>query len=208
LDPDDASAHQWFAEDISGIGGREQEALAEMTRAHQIDPLSTIISVSICGVLVSARNYDGALELCKKVTAENPEFYMTHYFMGLAYWGKRMYPQVIEEFKAAGQLSGAKQDAEFAAALEQGYRLSGWKGALGKAIEFLKALRKSGHAPPYMIGAFYADLGDKEHAFEWLNIAFQEHDDDLIALKTDFQLDSIRSDPRFAELVRKVGLLQ
>jgi len=86
--------------------------------------------------------------------------------------------------------------------------LSGWKGALRKAIEVQEAQRKSGYASPYRIATLDADLGDKEHAFEWLNVAYREHNDALISLKSDFTLDSLRSDPRFSELVRKVGLPQ
>ena len=141
--------------------------------------------------------------------ADNPTFPVVHNDLASAYWGKRMFPQVIEEIKIAAKLSGNnKDDLEFASALEQGFRSSGWKGALGKAIEVSKAQRKNGYASPYDIAGLYADLGDKEHAFEWLNIAFQEHNRGLIRLKTDFLMDSLRSDPRFAELVSKVGLPQ
>ena len=106
------------------------------------------------------------------------------------------------------QFSGDKNHLEFASALNQGFRASGWKGAVSKAIEVLKAQRKSGYASPYRIAQLYAELGDKEHAFEWLNVAYNERDDGLISLKIQFILDSLRSDPRFAELVRKVGLPQ
>ena len=131
-----------------------------------------------------------------------------HESLAIAYWGKRMYPQVIEEYKTWARLSEDKNNIEFAAALEQGFRSSGWKGTLGKAIEALKAQRKSGYASPYYIARLYADLGDKEHAFEWLNIAYQEHDRLLIWLKTDDSMDLLRSDPRFTELVHKVVLTE
>jgi tetratricopeptide (TPR) repeat protein len=208
LDPSDASAHQWFSEAIGFIGGREQETLAEATRAQQLDPLSPIIGISVGNAFLTARDFDRAIEIYKKVAADNPEFSRAHFFMGLAYWGKRMYPQVIEEFKIADQLSGDKKDAEFTAALEQGFKESGWKGALRKAVAVSEAQRKSSYSSPYRIGVLYAQLGDKDRAFEWLNIAYQEHDGLLIGLKTDYQLDSIHLDPRFAEFVRKLGLPQ
>jgi tetratricopeptide (TPR) repeat protein len=208
LDPSNATAHQWFAEAISAIGGREQEALAEITRARQLDPLSPIVNSAFCSVQISARDFDGAIETCKKVAIDFPEFGRAHTFLGVGYWGKRMYPQAIEEFKTAGRLSGDKNEQEFAAALEDGFRASGWKGASNKAAEVLKAQRKRAYVPPSRIAEFYAEMGDKEHAFEWLNIGLQEHGADMLALKTDFSLDPIRSDPRFAELVRKVGLPQ
>lgn len=93
-----------------------------------------------------------------------------------------------------------------ASALEQGYRSAGWKGALSKAIEARKAQRKTGYSSAHNIATLYADLGDKDEAFKWLNTAYQERDLGLVGLKTDFLLDLLRSDPRLAELVRKVGL--
>ena len=119
-----------------------------------------------------------------------------------------MYPQVIEEWKVFGQLSGDRNDSDFAAALEQGFRSAGWKGALAKGIETRLAQRKTDYFSAYDIASLYADLGDKDQAFRWLNTAYQEHSPEMEGLKTDFLLDPIRSDPRFAELVRKVGLPQ
>jgi len=119
-----------------------------------------------------------------------------------------MYPQVIEEWKAKGQLSGDRNESVFASALEQGFRSAGWKGALTKGIEARQAQRKIGYSSAYEIAGLYADLGDKEQAFRWLNTAYQERDWLLVSLKTNFLLDPLRSDPRFAELVLKVGLPQ
>jgi len=208
LDPNDATAHQWYAYAIAEIGGREQEAIAEINRAHQLDPLSPIISTQVGEVRVNVRQYDEAIVICKKVANENPTFARSRFCLARAYWGKRMYPQVIEELRAYGQLSGNRNDSDFVSAMGQGFRSAGWKGALRKAIEVREAQRKSGYASPYRIATLYADLGDKEHAFEWLNVAYQEHNNELISLKIDFTLDSLRSDPRFSELVRKVGLPQ
>ena len=82
------------------------------------------------------------------------------------------------------------------------------KGALNKSIETLQAQRKTGYSSAYFIAQAYADLGEKDQAFQWLNTTYEEHDEHLMWLKTDFVLDPIRSDPRSAELVRKVGLPQ
>jgi eukaryotic-like serine/threonine-protein kinase len=208
LDPNDATAHQWYAMDIGRIGGREQEALAEINRAHQLDPLSPIISKVVGDIQVTARQYDEAIVGCKKLADENPTFAPVHYCLLRAYWGKRMYPQVIEEWKAYGQLSGDRNRSEFASAAEQGFRSAGWKGAVTKGIQTRLAQRKIGYSSAYDIAELYAQLGDKDQAFRWLNTACQEHDWLVESLRTDFSLDPIRSDPRFAELVRKVGLPQ
>ena len=208
LDANDATAHQWYAYDIGAIGGKEQEAFAEANRAHQLDPLSPIISMDVGVAHLAAEQYDEAIAICKKVANENPTFGAAHRCLANGYWGKHMYPQVIEEWKTFGQLSGDQNESEFALAMEQGFHSAGWKGALTKGIEALKARRKTGYSSAYDIAELYAELGDKEQAFQWLNTAFQERDGDLLELKTDSQLDPLRSDPRFAELVRKVGLPQ
>jgi tetratricopeptide (TPR) repeat protein len=208
LDPNDATAHQWYAQDIGWIGGRPQEAIAEINRAHQLDPQSPIISLQVGQVHAMAREYDEAIVICKKLANENPTFAVVHSCLARASWGKRMYPQVIEEWKAFGQLSGDRNESDFASAMEQGFRSAGWKGALTKGIETLQAQRKTGYTSAYRIAELYADLGDNDQAFRWLNTAYQERDWLLLGLKTDFLLDPLHSDPRFAELVRKVGLPQ
>ncbi|HZP23007.1 MAG TPA: protein kinase [Terriglobales bacterium] len=207
LDPNDATAHQWFAEDLALIGGRDKEAMAEATRARQLDPLSPIIRASELTAHVAARRYDEAIAIGSKLANEDPTFAPVHVYLAKAYWGKRMYPQAIEEWKTYAQLDGDRNDADFAAAMEQGYRSGGWKGAVAKGIEVRLAQRKSGYVSPYQIATLYAELGDKDAAFRWLETAYQERDGQgMISLKTDFVLDPLRSDPRFAELVKKVGL--
>jgi tetratricopeptide (TPR) repeat protein len=92
--------------------------------------------------------------------------------------------------------------------MEQGYRSGGREGALRKGIETVLAQRKAGEASAYSIATMYAELGEKDQALRWLNTSFEEREQDLLGLKTDSSFDLIRSDPRFAELVRKVGLPQ
>ena len=208
LDPNDATGHWWYAFSIGLIGGREQEALAEINRAHQLDPQAAIISASAGYVHIYARRYDEAISACKKVANEDPAFAIAHSCLRDAYWGKGMYPQVIEESKAYAQLSGDRNESEFASALEQGFHSAGWNGALAKGIEIRQRQRKSGYSSAYFIASMYAELGDGDRAFPWFDTAYQERDFNLLGLRTDFSLDPIRSGPRFAELVRKVGLPQ
>jgi serine/threonine protein kinase/Tfp pilus assembly protein PilF len=210
LDPSDASAHQWFAADLAYVGGREQESIDEVTRARQLDPLSPSIGSEQAEVYRCSRQFDKAVEICKKVIADNPTFGFVHRALALANWGKRKYPETIQEFKTAAQLDGDKNTAEFAASMEIGFRAGGWPGALRKGIEVSLVQRKtsSDFTSSYRIAQLYADLGDKDHAFEWLNTACQEHDWLVIGVRTDFTMDSLRSDPRYIELVRKIGFPQ
>jgi eukaryotic-like serine/threonine-protein kinase len=208
LDPNDASALQWYAFDIGMIGGREQDALSESNRARQLDPLSPTIGFESGLIHIMARQYDDAVATCKKVAGQNPTFAPARFCLARAYWGKRMFPQAIEEFRTSGQLSGDRNESEFASALDKGFRSSGWKAALTEGIAIGQSQRKNGYFSAYRIAQLYADLGDKDQAFHWLNIACQERDFFLFGLMTDFSLDPLHSDPRFAELVRKVGLPQ
>jgi len=208
LDPNDATAHQWHAQALAAIGGREQEALAEINLAHELDPLSPTISYAVGDVYISQRKYDEAMVVCEKLAGEEPTFPPAHFCLAQAYWGKRMYPQVIEKFKAGGRVSGDQNDVAFAAALENGFRSANWKGAVMKGIEVRLAQRKNVYFSASDIASLYADVGEKDQAFHWLDLAYQEHDRNLIFLKTLYLFDPLRSDSRFAELVRRVGLPQ
>jgi len=206
LDANDVAAHRWYARDINSIGGREKEAISEANRAFELDPLSPINAVTVGTVYNTGRRYDEALAVCKKVANENPTFAGAHLCLAHAYWGKGMYPKVINEFTVYSHLSGDRNSSDFASAMGQGYRSAGWRGALSKALETRLAQRKTGYSSPYEIAALCANLGDKERAFKWLDVAYQERDLGLLSLKTDFLLDPLRPNPRLAEVVRKVGL--
>jgi adenylate cyclase len=208
LDPNDAHAHERYADNLSMIGGREKEALAEVNRAHELDPRSPAITKEIGFVYIAARQFDEGIAVCKKLSEENPTFADAHRCLVIGYWAKHMYPQIIEEQRIYGRLSGDPDAIAFASALDQGFHAGGWKAALAKCIEIAPAQRKNGAWSAYTVATLYAELGDKERAFEWLNTAFREHDEELMGLKTDYALDPIRADPRFAGLVRKVGLPQ
>ncbi len=210
LDPNDATAHQWFSQDLSYIGGRAQEAIDEANRAHELDPLSPIIGLAQAGAYASDRQFDKAIEFSRKIIADNPTFGRAHGPLASSYWGKHKYPEAIQEFKTDAQLEGDKGFAEFAAALDAGFHSGGWPAALRKAIEVSLTQRnaKTSYVSPYQIAGLYADLGDKDHAVAWLNTAYQEHDTSLVGLRTDFTMDSLRSDPRYADLVRRIGLPQ
>jgi TolB-like protein len=210
LDPSDATAHQWFSENLAYIGGRAQESIDEANRAHQLDPLSPIIGHAQGEAYYADRQFDKAIEMEKKVLVDNPTFGAAHMGLAVSYWGEHKYPQTIQEYGTAAQLEGDKNMAEVAAALDACFHSGGWLSALRKAIAVSLAQRKAKgeYVSSYVIAQLYADLGDKDHAFEWLNTTYQEHDGSLLGLRTDFTLDSLRSDPRYTELVRKIGFPQ
>ena len=205
LDPNDATAHQWYAEALSQLG-RHEEALAEIHRAHELDPLSPVITRVIGGTLLDAGQYDRAIQVCKQLVQDNPTFPIGHDCLFYAYWAKRMYPQAVEEFSIESRLTGNLDDIELADAMGRGFRSAGWNGSLASAISVLEARRRTGYVSPFTIARLYADMGEKDKAFDWLDTAWREHDRLLLGLNVSPGLDNVRSDPRFAELVRKVGL--
>ena len=206
LDPNDSIARMWYAEDLANIGGHEAEAMQEIDRAQQLDPLSLIVATNTGFVRVYLRRYDEAITACDKLAHSDPTFARSHWCLFYAYWGKHDYAKAVEEFKLYAQLSTSQDDLDFASALERGFHAGGWKTAIRQALEVRLAQRKHGYASPFEIATYYADLGEKEPAFQWLDTAYHEHDYGMESLKTDFKLDPLHSDPRFDELVRKVGI--
>jgi eukaryotic-like serine/threonine-protein kinase len=208
LDPDDGTTHFWYAQDLNWIGGRDEEALSEANRAFQLDPLSPIKAVTVGTVYNTQRRYDDAIAACKKLTNENPTFAGAHLCLAQAYWGKGMYAKVVTEFNEYGRLAGDRASSEFASALTKGYREDGWKGALAQALKARLLQHRRGYVSPYEMATLYANLGDKQSAFKSLEAAYQARDIGLMRLNTDFLLDPLRSDARFAEMAGKVGLRQ
>jgi serine/threonine protein kinase/TolB-like protein len=206
LDPGDATAHQWLSQSLSYIG-RAREAIEEGNRARELDPLSPIIGYAQAEAYLFDRQFDKAIGMYEKLSAENPSFGVTHNGLALAYWGEHKYPQTIQEFKTYAKLAGDKNYAEYADALDAGFRSGGWHSAAHKAIDVLLAQHraKTNYLAPFMLAELYAEVGDKDRAFEWLNTAYQEHCTYVCLIPTDFAFDSLRSDARYAEFARKVG---
>ena len=123
--PSSATRDQWFSQSLASIGGRAQEAIDEANRAYQLDALSPIIGFAQGVAYSSDRQFDKAIELYKKVIADNPTFAPAQSGLALAYWGEHKYPQALQGFKTSAQFAGDKNYAEFAAALDAGFRSGG-----------------------------------------------------------------------------------
>jgi len=210
LDSSDATAHQWYGQQLAAIGGRVRESIEEGNRAHELDPLSPTIGFAQADAYSYARQYDRANELYAKVIADNPTYGEVHLELADSDWAQHKYPQSIQEFATTAHLLGDKNMAEFAAALDAGIRSGGWPDALHKGIEVSLAQRKAknGYVSSYLIAQMYGDLGDKDHAFEWLDIAAHDPDPGFRYLPADPVLNSLHSDPRYTALVRKIGFPQ
>jgi serine/threonine-protein kinase len=199
LNPNYASVHQWYAEYLATMG-RHEEAIAEAKLAREIDPLSLIINTVEGFILYLAREHDLAIEKLQKTLEMDSNFARAHLYLGQAYVEKKRYDEAIEEFQKAATLSG--DSAETLALLAYANAMSGRKGEAQKIVSELSN-RKS--APPYWVALAHTALKEKDQALVRLEDAYESRYLWLVFFNVDPKFDSLRSDPRFAELVRRVG---
>ena len=204
LNPGYATAHHWYALCLAEMG-RHDEAMAEAERAQKLDPLSLIISTPLGSTFYHARQYDRAIEEGQKTLEMDPTFIPAHWLLGLAYAQKRMYKKAIAEEQMAIDLS-AGSSSIFAACLGNIYSLSGKRGEAKRILDELHKLSKQRYVSPYGIALIYVGLGEKDQAFEWLDKAYDKRDHWLVWLKVEPLLDSLRSEPRFTALLKKMNL--
>lgn len=194
LKPNYATARQWYS-DFLAEEDRPQEAMAEIKRAQQIDPLSPVINATFGERLLYAREYDQAIEQLLKTLEIDPDFFLGRYLLALTYEQKGMYRQAIAELtKAKEQFGGGVM---YAGALGHIYAVSGDKAGARKILNELIRTDPDGE---YAIAIIYAGLDQKRQALQWLQRVHKKVGVGL--LKTDRRLDNLRSEPKFAELLR------
>jgi Flp pilus assembly protein TadD len=206
LNPNDPRPHEFYSWYLAPMG-RIDQAIAEAKRGQQLDPVSPEAYFFLGSVLVFARQYDQAIEQLRSGIELEPTYWYAHYFLGRAYEQKGRLPEAIAEFQRALELE--QDNAENWSNLGHAYALSGKRAEAQKIIDHLKEVSAHSYVAPYNVAAIYAGLGDNEQAFAWLDRAYTDRSSFLaIYFKTDVRLDNLRSDPRFAELLRRVGLPQ
>jgi tetratricopeptide (TPR) repeat protein len=186
--------------------GRFDEALSEMKRALELDPISLEKTAAIGEVLYHQRRYDQAIEQYRRTLEIDANSGFTHWALGRAFLAQGKYSEAIPEFQTAIPLSGDSPDEP--AELARAYALSGKRDDAQKILELLKAFPEHKHVAPTVIASIYGALGDKTQAFVFLDKAYRERDFILVMLNVEPMFDPLRSDPRFAELSRRVGLPQ
>ena len=202
LNPNYATAHQWYGEFLMAMG-RFDEARAALKRAQEIDPISPIINAEQGLPFYYARHYDQAIEQFHKALEIVPEFVPLRHYLYSAYIQKGMGEEALAEAIIIRNLTGASPEA--IAALKEAYAESGIKGISHHEFAKFKERLRYTYVSPYSIAGYYARFGDKDQTFAWLERAYQERDRFLIFLKVDFW-DNIRSDPRFTDLLRRMKL--
>ena len=205
LNPNYATAHQWYSEYLTAMG-RFEEALAEIRRAKEIDPLSPIVNAGEVWTLYFARRYDEAIAQGLKIVEMNPEFAEIHEYLKRCYDQKGMYREAIAARQTRRKLAGfdSPETAALKAAADASNRDVYWRKRLEQETD--DAHREM--PANYDTAEIFAQLGEKEKAFEWLEKAFQERIYTMMYLKVAPNLDPLRSDPRFDDLLRRAGLVQ
>jgi TolB-like protein/Flp pilus assembly protein TadD len=201
LNPNYATAHQWYALNLA-VGQRYSEAIAEVRKAEEVDPLSLIINANVAWVLYFARHYDEVIAQSRKALELDPNFASTHWILAQAYRQKGMYSEAIAEFQKAVVLSNG--DPVRKAVLGHCYAVAGKRDEAQKIVDELVETSKRRYFPPYFIALIYVGLNEKDRAFEWLEKAFAERSPGLTFLKAEPMFDPVRADPRFEGLVQKV----
>jgi serine/threonine-protein kinase len=203
LNPNYATAHQWLAEHLSALK-RNDEATAEIRRALELDPLSVIMNRIYGDILVDGRKYDEAIAQYQKTLDLDPNFPTAHYFLGRAYEFKGMYDQAVAEYTKSQGVSIIPP--EQIQKLKDAYARSGWKAYLQMSIDMLLPDSQRTLFPPFAIATFYARLGNNDEAMKWLEKGYEEREFRMTLLSVSQEFDGMRSDPRFRELVRRMGL--
>lgn len=200
LSPNNATAHQFYGNLLFQLG-RHEESSTEFRRALEIEPLM-LTSNRLYGLsLLYARKYDEAVAQLKRTLELDASFAPAHDSLAQVYFVKGSYAESVEEFAKSQELSGEPQNAALA---RESFARAGWQG-------FLQAM--TGEPRPakltsYSAATFHAALGEKDKAFAALNKAYEDREFYISLLKVDQRLDTLRTDSRFADLLRKVGLLQ
>jgi TolB-like protein/DNA-binding winged helix-turn-helix (wHTH) protein/Flp pilus assembly protein TadD len=205
LNPSDARTHHWYAGYLMYMG-RFEDGISEARRARDLDPLSLPLNNALAGRLLVASRYDEALAQVQKTLELNPNFAPAHQTLGWAYLHRGKREEAILEFRKALQLSGT-DDADLVLDLGFAYATAGNGQEARRILAKLKKLHQRGLVPSGSIAILYGALGELNEAFAWLEKAYEERDPQLTYLTVPGRrFDPLRHDPRFQQLVHRIGL--
>jgi eukaryotic-like serine/threonine-protein kinase len=203
LNPCYPTANHYYAECLMTMG-RHAEALTRMKKSLELDPLSLIINVAIGWAYYHARQYDQAVEQLLRTVELDPNYPMTFWILGLLYRKTARYDLAISAGEKAVSLSGGSPLMR--AALAQSHAEAGWPKDARQILDDLTKLAQHKYVAPHFFAGIHIGLQENERAIEYLEKSYTEHCHWLIYLHIDPSMDSLRDNPRFQDLLRRVGL--
>lgn len=203
LNPNYATAHHWYSVYLTAMG-RPAEAMAEIQKAQNLDPLSPAIQTDIGFQLYYSRRYDEAIRHLTSTLEMNPNLPLAHLWLGRSYQEKGMYAEALAEFAHAEKVM--RNWPVTIAARGMALGLAGKNQEARRVLTELRELAKKRYVTAYGVALVYAGLSDKDQAFVWLQRGIEERTHWLVWTKLDPRWTGLRGDPRFEELLRRVGL--
>jgi TolB-like protein/DNA-binding winged helix-turn-helix (wHTH) protein/Tfp pilus assembly protein PilF len=203
LNPAYPLAHSYYSLYLTALG-RSEEGLTEAKRALDLDPVSPAILHYVVVQLYLARRFDEAIEQCRKTLELDPSFTPVHGTLAEVYSAKGMYREALAEYEEFSALSGGSPRST--AFVGYAHARLGQRSQAFRVLDQLRAASKQRYVPALSFAIVYVGLGEKEQAFLWLEKAYDERTNSLAYLKVQATWDPLRSDPRFADLVRRIGL--
>jgi serine/threonine-protein kinase len=202
LNPNSANAHHWYGEYLANMGQLE-EGLRETRRAREFDPLSLIINTTIGWQLHLTRQDDQAVEQLRGTLDIDPKFAPARRLLEEVYAQMGKHKEAVAEREKMLSLSGGP---ELAAAVEEDFARSGYRGVLQSWLDGLREISKHGYVSSFSIAEAYMRIGEKEKAIDWLERAYEEHDSGLVSLGVEPMFDPIRTDQRFQGILKRMRL--
>jgi serine/threonine-protein kinase len=204
LDPNFATAHHWYCILLRRYFGRMDQALSEIQKAQELDPLSPVIAVNVAETYVLKKDYSRGISELRKLIELDPTFALAHNSLGTIYLSTGNFQSAVEEFETVRKIVG--QGAYGLGGLGCAYARAGRIADAHKVIDQLAAFSKQGYAMEYNLALTYFGLDDRVSAFSWLDRACANRTNGVDRLKYEPLWDPLRSDPRFVALLKKYGL--
>jgi TolB-like protein/Tfp pilus assembly protein PilF len=204
LNPNYPTAHHWYGESLT-LAGRFDDGIAALRRAQELDPLSLVINTDIGNACYYARRYDAAIEQLHKTLELDQNFAYAYFNLGLAHTMKGQYAEALTAFRRAQQLNDGPH---LLANLAYCYAASGQRAEAVQLVKQMHEIAAQRYVSAYSFAVAYAGLGERDQALQWLEKSYQDHSSDVTYVKTEPRFDNLRADPRFGDLLRRIGLSQ
>jgi len=208
LDPNNSRTHVLYGLHLDAVG-KQQQALVHYLRGVELDPLNQNAVDNLAGEYLISKKLEQAIDECKKNLEIDPSFSRAHFTLSVAYVLLAKYELSLEEWEKAATLAKDANDLALVEAAKREYPKSGFRGALKSALVLQQEQAKRTYVDPAWIAGQYALLGEKDQAFTWLEKAYAEKSGFIGSnLKPNPYFDSLRSDPRYTDLLKRMGLPQ